>query len=176
LRDAPTKAELRSAIRWVDGHADVWRLFADAELLDRSVRALVAPFVDDGITHICAVESRGFILGGAAATALGAGFVGLRKAVGHLPGHVLQQETEPDYKGVRNLLRLQADVLPAGSRVLVVDDWLETGSQLRAARALLKRAGATVAAVSVIVDETSSGPLPAMGRFSALISAQDLSQ
>jgi adenine phosphoribosyltransferase len=175
MRDAPTSAELRAAIPWVDGHADVWRLFADCDLFGRCVLALVSPYRNDDITHVAAVESRGFVLGGAAATALGAGFVAIRKAAGHLPGNLFYEQADSDYKGATGRLRLQADVLAPDARVLVVDDWFETGSQFRAARALLERAGATVVGASIIVDETAPALQPLLGKFRALIRADELS-
>jgi hypothetical protein len=109
--EAPTTAELRAAIRSMDGHADVWRLFADSDLFGHCVLALVLPNRNDDITHVAAVESRGFVLGGAAATALGAGFVAIRKAAGHLPGDLFYEQPDSDYKGAAAPLRLQADVL-----------------------------------------------------------------
>ena len=175
MEDAPTNAELRAAISWVDGHADVWRVFADAELFRRCVLGLVQPYQDDDITHVVAVEARGFVLGGAAAAALGVGFVAIRKASGDLPGSVLHHDTEHDYKGESTRLRMQATVLPAGARVLVVDDWFETGSQFRAARALLEQAGATIVGASVVVDETPHALSPLLGKFRALIRAEELS-
>jgi adenine phosphoribosyltransferase len=87
----------------------------------------------------------------------------------------LGQDTGPDYKGERDRLRLQADVLPAGARVLVVDDWFETGSQFRAARSLLERAGATVVGASVLVDETQPELRATLGKFHALVRADELS-
>src|SRR5215207_9173680 len=165
MLDPPTAQELRAGIPWVDGHANVWRLSADRVLFGRCVLALVRPYENDGITHVAAIESRGFVLGGAAATALGVGFVAVRKASGHLPGSVLTHEAGPDYKGQTAQLRLQADVLPVGARVLVVDDWLETGSQFRATRALLEEAGATVVGASVIVNEGPAALLPLLGKF-----------
>ncbi|MGH2968406.1 MAG: phosphoribosyltransferase family protein, partial [Solirubrobacteraceae bacterium] len=153
-----------------------WRLFADGPLFARCVRALVDPYRDDAITHVVAVESRGFLLGGAAAAALGVGFVAIRKATGHLPGVVLSEETGPDYKGEVGRLRIQADVLPAGARVLVVDDWFETGNQFRATRALIELAGATFVGASVLVDETQPALRPLLGKFRALIRADELSQ
>jgi adenine phosphoribosyltransferase len=77
--------ELRAAIAWVDGHADVWRLFANSALFGRCVEALVEPYREDGVTHVAGVEARGFLLGGAAAAALGVGFVAIRKAAGRRP-------------------------------------------------------------------------------------------
>ena len=70
---------------FVDGHADVWRLFDDVERLRSVVEALVEPF-HGSVTKVAGVESRGFILGTAAALALGVGFVPVRKAAGLFPG------------------------------------------------------------------------------------------
>jgi adenine phosphoribosyltransferase len=172
---SPSTEELRAAIPWVGGHADVWRLFADPGLFRRCVEALVQPYRQDGLTHVGGIEARGFVLGGAAAAALDVGFVGLRKGAGHLPGDLLTEATAGDYKGEAGELRLQAKVLSPGARVLVVDDWFETGSQFRAARALLERAGAAVIGASVVVDETDPMLRPALGKFTALIRAGDLS-
>ena len=72
-------------IPFVDGHADVWRLFDDPVMLANVAEALVAPFRGQ-VTKIAGVESRGFILGIAAALALRVGFVPIKKAEGLLPG------------------------------------------------------------------------------------------
>jgi adenine phosphoribosyltransferase len=159
----------------VQGHADVWRLFADGRLFRRCVDAIVQPYRQDALTHVAGIEARGFVLGGAAAAALDVGFVALRKSAGHLPGDVLTEATADDYKGEAGELRLQAEVLSPGARVLVVDDWVETGSQFRAARTLLERAGGAVIGASVVVDEAAPALHPALGKFTALIRAADLS-
>ena len=174
MPSGPISEEIREAIRWVDGHADVWRLFADASLFGRCVSGLVEPYREDAITHVAGIEARGFLLGGAAAVRLGAGFVALRKRAGHLPGAVITQTTDSDYKGEVGELRLQADVLPLGARVLVVDDWFETGSQFLAARTLLESVGAVVVGASVIVDQTEPETRPQFGKFNALVRARAL--
>jgi adenine/guanine phosphoribosyltransferase-like PRPP-binding protein len=66
-------------------------------------------------------------------------------------------------------------VLPPNARVLVVDDWFETGSQFRAARALVQRAGTTVVGASIIVDEKAPALLPLLGKLQAMIRAHELS-
>jgi adenine phosphoribosyltransferase len=60
---------------WIGGHADVWAVFRDAEALRTVVAALAEPFRAEGITAVCGIESRGFLLGGAVAVELGVGFV-----------------------------------------------------------------------------------------------------
>jgi adenine phosphoribosyltransferase len=161
-------------IAWVDGHADVWRVFADADLLARCIAALAVPYRDDDITHVVSVEARGFLLGGAVAHALGAGFVGVRKPSGHLPGEALTAVTDPDYKGEATELRLQASVLPASARVLVVDDWFESGSQFMAVRSLIERAGARLVGASVLVDQTPPALGPHLGKYRYVVRADDL--
>jgi adenine phosphoribosyltransferase len=167
-------ADIRDAIHWVDGHADVWRLFADGALCGRCVRALVEPYRHDDVTRVAGIEARGFLLGGAAAAALGVGFVALRKSAGHLPGAVITQATGVDHKGDTAELRLQADVLPQRARVLIVDGWFETGSQVLAARELLEQADTVVVGASIIVDETDPAHRPQLGKFTALIGPTDL--
>lgn len=162
-------ADLRSRIRWVDGHADVWAVFADADVFARCVDALVAPYVDDSITHVVGIESRGFVLGGAAALALGAGFVAVRKNSGHFPGELLTGDGVTDYKGDPVHLRLQRDRLDDGGRVLVVDDWFETGAQFAVARRLIEKTGARVVGASVLIDQTPQTLHPSLGKYRYLV-------
>ncbi|MEU5582701.1 hypothetical protein ABZ791_28285 [Streptomyces huasconensis] len=67
---------------WIGGHANVWAIFRDAEALAVVVAALAAPFRAEQITAVVGIESRGFLLGGAAAVELGVGFVPLGVAGG----------------------------------------------------------------------------------------------
>jgi len=164
--------EIVERFAWVDGHADVWRLFADPVLFGRIAAALAEPFRDAGIAVVCGIESRGFILGGAVARELDVGFAAIRKGAGLYPGPKVQLHTEPDYRGNRNVLRLQRLAIKPGDLVLLVDDWAERGSQARAAAELVARCGGTVAGLSVIVDQldTRDGLPP----VHALVAAGDL--
>lgn len=72
--------------RWIGSHADVWKIFRDPGALAAVVRGLVGPFRDDGVTAVCGIESRGFLLGAAVAVELGVGFVAVRKGEGIFPG------------------------------------------------------------------------------------------
>ena len=157
---------------WIDGHADVWAIFRDAEALRVVVGALVEPFRGEGITAVCGIESRGFLLGGAAAVELGVGFVPIRKAGGLFPGAKVTRATAPDYRGVVNTLRLQRSALAPGDRVVLVDDWIQTGSQVRAVHALIAECGAELVGCSVIVDELTGrsgiGPVHAIVRATEL--------
>jgi adenine phosphoribosyltransferase len=114
--------------------------------------ALVAPFRDTA-TKIAGIESRGFILGAACALELDVGFVPIRKGAGLFPGPKVVVETAADHHGGRQTLRLQRAAVAVHERVLLVDDWIETGSQAAGARALVEECGATFLGVAAIVDQ-----------------------
>jgi adenine phosphoribosyltransferase len=156
------RGELLARFRWVDGHADVLGLFAEAGFVAAAGRALCEPFADRGITKVAAVEARGFILGTAAALAAGVGFVPIRKAGAIHPGPKATRRTEPDWRGARHDLVAQRTALGPGDRVLVVDDWAESGSQALAARELVEECGATYVGLSLLVDQL---PEPARERL-----------
>lgn len=166
--------ELRTRFRWIDGHADVWRLFVDPTFFARLVVALAAPFRDAAITKVAGIEARGFIVGAAVAGELHAGFVAIRKEGGIFPGEKLTQTTPPDYRGNATSLRLQRDSLTSEDRVLLVDDWFETGSQALTAKSLIEAAGAALVGASVIVDQLDPTIRPLLGQFSALIHSDAL--
>ena len=158
-------------IEFVDGHADVWRLFDDAEQLRELAEALVEPFRGE-VTKVAGIESRGFILGTAAALALGVGFVPVRKADGLFPGPKAVAETGIDYRGNRHILRVQRAALAEGDRVLLVDDWIETGSQASAATRLVEDCGARLVGIATVVTEISPEAAGGLGRLHALVTAQ----
>ena len=154
-----------------DGRSDVWRAFADRELFARTVAALAAPLRGERYTKVAAVEARGFVLGGAVAAHTGAGFVAVRKGDGWLPGDLAERVTEPDWQGRTHSLKLQRGALSEGDRVVLVDDWFETGAQALAARALIEETGATLVGMSVVVDDLPDDVRGRLGRLHALLRA-----
>ena len=160
--------------RWVDGHADVWRLFADAESLREVVAGLADPWRDAYVTHVVGIESRGFLLGAATAVALGAGFVAIRKeGTGLLPGPTVTATAGEDYRRNRHQLRMQS-VLTGADRVLLVDDWAERGSQARAARDLVQQCGAVFLGAALVVDMLAGSVRSELGHVTALVEAAEL--
>jgi adenine phosphoribosyltransferase len=109
--------------------------------------------MDAGVTKVCGIEARGFLLGGAVALRLGVGFAGVRKAPALFPGDKVAIDAVEDYRGVNWRLLIQTDSLDSGDRVVLVDDWAERGSQAVAARQLIEACGAAVVGISVIVDQ-----------------------
>jgi adenine phosphoribosyltransferase len=167
------RSRLLNRFRWQSGHADVWQIFADADAFAGIVAGLVEPWRASGVTKVLGIESRGFILGGAAALQLATGFVAVRKSDGLLPGPKIDVETEPDYRGRRHRLRMQAILTPT-DRVLLVDDWAERGSQALAARRLVEHAGATFLGTSLLIDQLTASARTALGTVTSLVTADEL--
>lgn len=168
------RAVVLERFRWVDGHADVWRVFSSGPALAAVVEGLAQPWERRGVTKVVGIESRGYLLGGAVAVALGVGFVGVRKSgTGLLPGPKVAAVAKPDYRGVRHELRMQS-VLGDDDRVLMVDDWVELGSQAAAARQLVQQCDATWLGLSVVVDQRVPDARAGLGRVTALVSADEL--
>jgi adenine phosphoribosyltransferase len=172
---AATAADLAlKHFRWIGGHADVWAVFRDAEALRAVVAGLADPVRADGVTAVCGIESRGFLLGAAVAVELGIGFVPVRKGIGLLPGEKAFGQTAPDYRGVRHTLRMQREMIGEGDRVLLVDDWLETGAQAGTVRAIVEQCGAAWVGCSVLVDQLTDEMRALIGPVHAVLAAADL--
>ena len=131
---------------------DLTPVLADASALRDVARALAAAAPD--ATLIAGLESRGFLLGAAAAMIAEIGVLAIRKP-GKLPGAVLGEDYALEYGTAR--LELHPDDVPSGSMVLVIDDVLATGGTAAAACRLLRRAGAQIAGVAVAVELTDLG-------------------
>jgi adenine phosphoribosyltransferase len=117
---------------------DITPILGDPLHFRQAVELMSAPFVDKQVALVAAVEARGFILGGPVALALGCGFVPLRKP-GKLPWERVRQEYALEYGS--DALEAHRDAIPAGSRVLVIDDVLATGGTAAAAGALVRGLG-----------------------------------
>jgi adenine phosphoribosyltransferase len=131
---------------------DLAPVFADAAAFRAVVDGLIIS--DQQVDVVIGVEARGFLLGAAAAYAIGAGVVGVRKP-GKLP-IVADRESYALEYGVASL-ELADGVLQPGQQALVVDDVLATGGTVAATCALVERAGATVGGISVLLEIASLG-------------------
>ena len=158
---------------WESGHANIWQVFLHGPTLTAVIAGLVEPWRDAGITHIAGIEARGFLLGGAVADHLGAGFLAVRKSGGILPGRKISTSTSPDYRGTSHQLRMQ-DVLGPKAVVLLVDDWAERGSQADGVRLLVEQSGARFAGVSLLVDQLDDSVRTKFGRVTSLLRASEL--
>ncbi|WP_416237626.1 adenine phosphoribosyltransferase [Streptomyces sp. NBC_00162] len=128
---------------------DITPLLADPKAFAALTDALVELAGQYGATKIVGLEARGFILAAPVAVQAGIGFVPVRKA-GKLPGATLGQSYELEYGTAE--IEVHAEDLSAGDRVMVIDDVLATGGTAEASLSLIRRAGAEVAGVAVLME------------------------
>ncbi len=128
---------------------DITTLLADARAFRETVDALLAPFAGAKIDKVVGIEARGFILGGAVAHQLSAGFVPLRKK-GKLPHQTRAVEYALEYGA--DVLEMHLDAILEGERVMLVDDLIATGGTALAAVDLLRQANAKIIAAGFVID------------------------
>ena len=128
---------------------DITPLFLDAGALRMAVEAIAGYARSVEADYVVSAEARGFVLGGAVATAVGAGFILARKP-GKLPRATTSVEYQLEY-GI-DALEVHSDSLKDGGRVLVHDDLLATGGTAGALCGLVEQAGATVAGCAFVVE------------------------
>jgi adenine phosphoribosyltransferase len=127
---------------------DVTPLFTDYAAFSALLDDLTAPFATTTYDLVAGIDALGFILGSAVAVRERKGFLPLRKG-GKLPGKT-DTEYFVDHSGHPKSLEVRLDVIPPGTRVLVVDEWIETGAQAKAAIELFERQGGVVVGVATI--------------------------
>ncbi len=115
----------------LNGDALLTPVFHDPQTLSSLGPGLAEPFRDLEVTAVVAPEARGFILGALCSVSLGVGFVAARKPGVPRPGDRVQVTSEPDWRG-RRITFSVACVFGPSDRILLVDDWIETGSQASA--------------------------------------------
>jgi len=128
---------------------DITTLLRDPQGFRAAIETLAAPFGGAGIDIVVGIESRGFILGGAVADRLGAGFCPIRKP-GKLPAKTLRESFSLEYG--TDSIEIHTDAIQPGQRVLVVDDVLATGGTARAAASLVKRLGGTLHGLAFLIE------------------------
>ncbi|MFF8377656.1 adenine phosphoribosyltransferase [Streptomyces sp. NPDC015661] len=138
---------------------DITPLLADPVAFTALTDSLAALCSAHGATKIVGLEARGFILAAPVAVRAGLGFIPVRKA-GKLPGATLSQAYELEYGTAE--IEVHAEDLAAGDRVMVIDDVLATGGTAEASIELIRRAGAEVAGVAVLME---LGFLPGRARL-----------
>lgn len=128
---------------------DVTTLFKNAECLKEMLDTLYEIYKDKGITKVVGIESRGFILGGALAAKLGAGFVMIRKP-GKLPAETIEETYAKEYG--TDTIQIHKDSINENDIVLLHDDLLATGGTMAAAYRLVKKCGAKKTFINFIIE------------------------
>src|SRR5919109_2051081 len=149
-------AELKAKIRDIKDFPTEGILFKDITTLLKDPRAfkyvldqLANAYIQSRVELVVAIESRGFIFGGALAHELGAGFVPVRK-LGKLPAKTIEVEYELEYG--RDALAVHVDAISTGQRVLAVDDLLATGGTMAATLRLVHQLGGKVVGVAFMIE------------------------
>ena len=128
---------------------DVTTLFKNPECLQSIIDELYEMYKDKGITKVVGIESRGFILGGALAARLGAGFVMARKP-GKLPAETIEETYAKEYG--TDTIQIHKDAIDENDVVLLHDDLLATGGTMAAAYRLVKKCGAKNIFVNFVIE------------------------
>jgi adenine phosphoribosyltransferase len=154
-------SDLRSYIRSIPDHPkpgivfrDITTLLGEARAFRRAVDELVQPWAGMKVDQVAGIEARGFILGGAVAHQVSAGFVPIRKK-GKLPHKRVSIAYSLEY-GLDEM-EMHEDAVQKGDRVILVDDLIATGGTAEGAVKLLRQLGAQVLAACFIID------LPGLG-------------
>lgn len=128
---------------------DVTTLFKNTECLQGMIDELYEMYKDKGITKVVGIESRGFILGGALAARLSAGFIMARKP-GKLPAEVIEETYAKEYG--TDTIQIHKDAINGNDVVLLHDDLLATGGTMAATYRLVKKSGAKKAYVNFVIE------------------------
>jgi len=128
---------------------DITTLLKDADGFKATIDLLSTPYIGQGIDVVVGIESRGFILGGAVAERIGAGFIPIRKP-GKLPSKALKETYDLEYG--KDALEIHTDAVENGQRVLIVDDVLATGGTAAAATQLVKKLGGQLHGLAFLIE------------------------
>jgi len=139
------------------GRYDVTPLFENAEVFSRLIDDLIEPFKDTKFDKIVGLDALGFVLGGAMAIKMKKGFVPLRKG-GRLPGvkGTVARTSFVDYSKNRKTFEVNKNSIKKDDKVLIVDEWIETGTQVKASIRLIEKLGGKVIGISTLnVDKNN---------------------
>jgi len=154
--DPEVLREIREAIRTIPDYPrpgvmfrDITTLLGNASVFHLVVEELVRPWRNEHVDQVAGIEARGFILGGALAHQLSAGFVPIRKK-GKLPHTTVRVAYSLEY-GLDEM-EMHRDAVAPGERIVLVDDLIATGGTAEAAVKLLRSLGASILAACFIID------------------------
>jgi adenine phosphoribosyltransferase len=154
--DSGTLQEIKDSIRTIPDYPkpgvqfrDITTLLGNARTFRRVVDELVQPWTAATVNRVAGIEARGFILGGAVAHQLAAGFVPIRKK-GKLPYTTVRVAYSLEY-GLDEI-EMHEDAVSRGERIILVDDLIATGGTATAAVKLLRKLGAEILGACFVID------------------------
>ena len=128
---------------------DITTLLAQPDAFSKTIDKMEAYCRERRADKIVAIESRGFLFGGALADRLGVSLVIVRKP-GKLPGKTISQEYELEYG--TDKIEIHTDSIQNGDSVIVIDDLVATGGTLEASCKLIEKSGGKISGIAVLVD------------------------
>lgn len=134
--------------RETQGRCDVTPLFADHDALSTLAEDLLAPFPLDTFDIVAGIDALGFVLGTSIALKAGKGLLPIRK--GEKFPVAVDRVSFIDYSKTEKALEIRQDALQPGMRVLIADEWIETGTQVSAAVELIEKQSGIVAGITTI--------------------------
>jgi adenine phosphoribosyltransferase len=154
--DKGTLLEIQDSIRTIPDYPrpgvqfrDITTLLGNARTFRRVIDELVEPWSVAKVDRVAGIEARGFILGGAVAHQLAAGFVPIRKK-GKLPHSTVRVAYSLEY-GIDEM-EMHEDAVSRGERLILVDDLIATGGTAEAAVKLLRKLGADILGACFVID------------------------
>ena len=147
---------IASSIRSIPNHPKPGIIFRDITTLLENPKAFrmaidqfVHRYMDQGITAVAGIESRGFVFGSVIAYELGVSFISIRKA-GKLPAETISQSYQLEYG--EDTMEIHKDCIKAGDRILLVDDLIATGGTVSAAIKLIRQLNGEVVESCFVID------------------------
>jgi len=136
---------------------DVTPIFQNPKVFSNLINDLIKPFKDKKFNVIVGLDALGFIIGGAMAHKLKKSFVPIRKG-GKLPGikGTVIRTKAIDYSGKKKTFEMNKGAIKKGDKVLIVDEWIETGSQIKSAIKLIEKQDGKVIGISALCAEKTS--------------------
>ena len=131
---------------------DVTPIFENPVVFSKLLNDLIKPFKEIGFDKIAGLDALGFIIGGALAQKTKVGFIAIRKG-GKLPGiknTVLKTSSFVDYTNTSKSFEINKSSIKKGDKILLVDEWIETGTQMKAAIKLIEELGGEIIGISAL--------------------------
>lgn len=142
---------------------DLTPLLLDPEYFKEAIRQMLAKIKDLKIDVVCGIDSRGFLFGPVLADRLNVGFVPVRKINKLLPRKTVEQKYDLEYG--QDGVKIHADSIKPGEKVLIVDDLAATGGTARATCKLVEKLGGQIAALLFLSELTYLKPRKKIGQY-----------
>ena len=136
--------EFKGVVFW-----DITPLLKDKLAFREAIKQLVDHFRSRSVDVVVSNEARGFILGGAIAFDLGAGFVPVRKK-GKLPWECASLTYKKEYEA--DTIEIHKDAIEPGQKVLIIDDLLATGGTVKANAELVEKLGGQIVGLGFLIE------------------------